>query len=95
MQCGICVLICLKNLLERGTDKQEAAEYIREHVTKPVVGYVVGISAPPGKTMGHAGAIISGGGGTAKEKIEALEGPGVVVAGIILWVNDILNVFHM
>ncbi|MCD4809683.1 MAG: hypothetical protein K8R17_07275 [Methanosarcinales archaeon] len=59
----------------------EAAEYIREHVTKPVVGYVVGISAPPGKTMGHAGAIISRGGGTAKEKIEALEGAGVVVAG--------------
>jgi len=58
----------------------EAAEYIRTHVTKPVVGYVVGISAPPGKTMGHAGAIISGG-GTAKEKIEALEGAGVVVAG--------------
>ncbi|MCD4766679.1 MAG: hypothetical protein K8R34_09240 [Methanosarcinales archaeon] len=58
----------------------EAAEYIREHVTKPVVGYVVGISAPPGKTMGHAGAIISRGGGTAKEKIEALEGAGVAVA---------------
>ena len=63
-----------------GTADQEAAEYIREHVTKPVVGYVVGVSAPPGKTMGHAGAIISGGGGTAKEKIEALEGAGVVVA---------------
>ena len=43
-----------------GTAKQEAAEYIREHVTKPVEGYVVGISAPPGKTMGHTGAIISG-----------------------------------
>ncbi len=64
-----------------GTAEQEAAEYIREHVDKPVVGYVVGVSAPPGKTMGHAGAIISGGGGTAKEKIEALEGAGVVVAG--------------
>jgi succinyl-CoA synthetase alpha subunit len=63
-----------------GTAEQEAAEYIREHVTKPVVGYVVGVSAPPGKTMGHAGAIISGGGGTAKEKIEALAGAGVAVA---------------
>lgn len=64
-----------------GTAEQEAAQYIREHVTKPVVGYVVGVSAPPGKTMGHAGAIISGGGGTAKEKIRALEGAGVAVAG--------------
>ena len=63
-----------------GTAEQEAAEYIKEHVTKPVVGYVVGISAPAGKTMGHAGAIISGGGGTAKEKILALEGAGVMVA---------------
>jgi len=61
-----------------GTAGQEAAEYIREHVDKPVVGYVVGISAPPVKTMGHAGAIIGEGGGTAKEKIEALEGAGVV-----------------
>ena len=64
-----------------GTAEQEAAEYIREHVTKPVVGYVVGISALPGKTMGHVGAIISGGGETALEKVEALEGAGVVVAG--------------
>ena len=63
-----------------GTTGHEAAEYISEHVTKPVVGYVVGISAPPGKTMGHAGAIISSGGRTAKEKIEALEGAGVVMA---------------
>ena len=61
----------------RGTAGQEAAEYIKEHV----VGYVVGISAPPGKTMGHAGASISRGGGTVKEKIRALEGAGVAVAG--------------
>jgi succinyl-CoA synthetase alpha subunit len=63
-----------------GTAEQEAAEYIKKYVDKPVVGYVVGISAPAGKTMGHAGAIISGGGGTAKEKIEALEAAGVGVA---------------
>ena len=62
-------------------DLLEAAEYIREHVTKPVVGYVVGVSAPPGKSMGHAGAIISGG-GTAMEKIEALEGAGDVATKI-------------
>jgi succinyl-CoA synthetase alpha subunit len=63
-----------------GTAEQEAAEYIKKYVDKPVVGYVVGISAPAGKTMGHAGAIISGGGGTAKEKIQALEAAGVAVA---------------
>lgn len=70
-------MIGLKNVLEQGTAEQEAAEYIREHVTKPVVDYMVGISSPPGKTMGHAGAIISGGGGTALEKTKALEGAGV------------------
>ena len=63
-----------------GTARQEAVELIKEYVTKPVVGYVVGISAPPGKAMGHASAIISGG-GTAKEKIKALEGAGVAMAG--------------
>ena len=60
-----------------GSDEEAAAEYISKHVTKPVVGYIAGVTAPPGKRMGHAGAIISGGKGTAKEKFAALERAGV------------------
>ncbi len=56
-----------------GTDEEAAAHYIRDHVTKPVVAYIAGVTAPPGKRMGHAGAIISGGAGTAAAKYEALE----------------------
>lgn len=63
-----------------GTAEQEAAQYIEEYVSKPVISYIVGISAPQGKTMGHAGAIISGGGGSAREKIRVLEEAGVSVA---------------
>jgi len=62
-----------------GTDEEQAAEYIREHVNKPVVAYIAGITAPPGKRMGHAGAIISGGKGTAAVKVAALEAVGVSV----------------
>jgi succinyl-CoA synthetase alpha subunit len=65
---------------EIGGDAEErAAEYIKEHVTKPVVGYVAGFTAPEGKTMGHAGAIVSGSSGTAQAKKEALEAAGVRV----------------
>jgi succinyl-CoA synthetase alpha subunit len=65
---------------EIGGDAEErAADYIREHVTKPVIGYVAGFTAPEGKTMGHAGAIVSGSSGTAHAKQEALEAAGVQV----------------
>jgi succinyl-CoA synthetase alpha subunit len=59
-----------------GADEEAAAEYIESHVTKPVVAYIAGVTAPPGKRMGHAGAIISGGKGTAEEKYRALEKAG-------------------
>ncbi len=63
-----------------GSDEEDAARFIAEHVTKSVAGFIAGQTAPPGKRMGHAGAIISGGTGTAAEKMAALEGAGVRVA---------------
>jgi succinyl-CoA synthetase alpha subunit len=62
-----------------GTAEEEASEYIKEHVKKPVVGFIAGQTAPPGKRMGHAGAIISGGMGTAKSKMDAMKSAGVHV----------------
>jgi succinyl-CoA synthetase alpha subunit len=56
-----------------GSDEEAGAEFIRRHVTKPVVAYIAGVTAPPGKRMGHAGAVISGGKGTAADKFAALE----------------------
>jgi succinyl-CoA synthetase alpha subunit len=63
-----------------GTDEEEAAGFIRNHMSKPVTGFIAGQTAPPGKRMGHAGAIISGGKGTAAEKVQALEAVGVRMA---------------
>src|SRR5260221_8307336 len=62
-----------------GDEEEKAAAFISEHVTKPVLSYIAGFSAPPGKTMGHAGAIISGSSGTAQGKKEALEARGIEV----------------
>jgi succinyl-CoA synthetase alpha subunit len=62
-----------------GTDEQHAAEFVRDYVTKPVVGFIAGQTAPPGRRMGHAGAIISGSSGTAAEKMAAFEAAGISV----------------
>jgi succinyl-CoA synthetase alpha subunit len=64
-----------------GTDEQNAAEFVRRQMTKPVVGFIAGQTAPPGRRMGHAGAIISGSAGTAAEKIQAFHAAGMGVAG--------------
>jgi succinyl-CoA synthetase alpha subunit len=63
-----------------GTDEQQAAEFVKQHMKKPVVGFIAGQTAPPGRRMGHAGAIISGSSGTAAEKIAAFEAAGMGVA---------------
>jgi succinyl-CoA synthetase alpha subunit len=63
-----------------GTAEERAAEFVKQHVTKPVAAFIAGQTAPPGKRMGHAGAIISGGSGTAKEKMAALRAAGIAVA---------------
>ncbi|MCZ6755443.1 MAG: succinate--CoA ligase subunit alpha [Gemmatimonadetes bacterium] len=74
-----------------GTDEQQAAEYVRDHLTKPVVGFIAGQTAPPGRRMGHAGAIISGSSGTAAEKMTAFEDAGIAVMKRPVEVVDLLK----
>ncbi len=74
-----------------GTDEQEAARFVRENMKKPVVGFIAGQTAPPGRRMGHAGAIISGSAGTAAEKMQAFEENGVGVAKRPIDVVDLLK----
>ena len=74
-----------------GTDEQEAARFVSEKMTKPVVGFIAGQTAPPGRRMGHAGAIISGSTGTAAEKMQAFEDNGIAVAKRPIDVVDLLK----
>lgn len=74
-----------------GTDEEKAAEYINKHMTKPVVSFIAGRTAPPGKRMGHAGAIVEGGEGTADEKVKALRQAGVQVADHPEQIPDMLK----
>lgn len=71
-----------------GSAEEEAAAYIKQHVTKPVVAYIAGVTAPKGKRMGHAGAIISGGKGTVAEKTKALQNAGVTVVSSLAYIGD-------
>lgn len=74
-----------------GSDEERAAEFVQQHMTKPVVGFIAGRTAPPGKRMGHAGAIISGGTGGAEEKVSALNEAGIPVADRSADVVDLIR----
>ncbi len=73
-----------------GSEEEEAAAYIKDHVKKPVAAFIAGATAPPGRRMGHAGAIVSGGKGTAQAKIDALEAAGVAVAKTLVEIGGSL-----
>jgi succinyl-CoA synthetase alpha subunit len=75
-----------------GTDEQDAADFVREHVDVPVVGFIAGQTAPPGRRMGHAGAIISGSAGTAEEKMQAFEDAGIAVAKRPVEIAELIGV---
>ncbi|MCK5651264.1 MAG: succinate--CoA ligase subunit alpha, partial [Gemmatimonadetes bacterium] len=74
-----------------GTDEQEAAAFVKENVDIPVVGFIAGQTAPPGRRMGHAGAIISGSSGTAEEKVKAFEDNGIAVAKRPVEIVDLIR----
>jgi succinyl-CoA synthetase alpha subunit len=74
-----------------GNAEEKAAEYIKEHIDKPVIAYIAGVTAPPGKRMGHAGAIIEGSSGTAESKIETLKKAGVQVVSRPSQISDIMK----
>lgn len=74
-----------------GSAEEQAAAFIKDHVSKPIVAYIAGVTAPPGKRMGHAGAIIAGGKGTAEEKFTALEAAGVKTVREITKIGEALK----